>query len=348
MSFEMQTTAEILARLQADLVATGNAQSTVEGTFNADMLTANSKEFELSYAEMKLIIEAAFADTSWGEYLTMRAAEHGVVRKSATASQATLKISGTAGSSIISGSLFTTAEDLKFYTTAAAIIDATGSTTVLAECNEAGATGNVDAGTITAIPYSIPGVTAVTNELAATEGYNEETDAELLARFLLKVRTPATSGNKNHYLEWALSIAGVGNAKVIPLAYGNGTVKVIIVNDANTTASDTLISKVKDYIETVRPIGATVTVTSPTELTINVTATVTGTVSADTVKAAITSYFKTNGFSLSEVSIAQIGKIILDNGATDYSNLKINDSSSNIAITVDQIPAIGTVTLNAA
>jgi len=347
MSFEAQSEADILSRLKVNLTTALNGQSSVEGTFNSDMLTANAVEFEQAYAEMELMIEANFADTSWGQYLTSRAAEFGVIRKVATASVTTVKLTGDAGSSIIKGSLFSTAQDIKFYTTEVATIGIDGTVTVAAQCGTVGTVGNVEAGTIINIPYSIPGVTSVTNEAAATDGYDEETDAALLERYLLKVRTPATSGNEYHYQQWALSISGVGQVKVQSLWAGNGTVKVIIVDSDNATASSTLISNVAEYIESVRPIGATVTVTSPDPLAINIVADITGTANANAVKTAVNTYFKSTGFDSTYVSIAQIGKIILEtDGITDYSNLTLNDGTTNIIISDDQLPTCGAVNLN--
>lgn len=347
MSFEQQSTSDVLARLKTNLATTDNTATTVEGSFNADMLTANSIEFGQSYNEMNLMIEAAFADTSWGDYLTMRAAEFGVVRKEATAAVVDLTITGTVGATIIKGSLFATIEDLRFHTLSDVIVGSAGIVSVKSQCESTGEAGNVAAGMIIKIPYSIPGVTAVTNGQAATDGYTEETDAELLARYLLKIRTPATSGNTYHYQQWALSVPGVGQVKILPLWNGNGTVKVIIVDSDNATASSTLIQAVSNYIESVRPIGATVTVTSPEPLAINITADITGTGNIDTVKTAVNSYFQANGFSISYVSIARIGKILLDSGITDYDNLQINGQTENIKLTADQLPVCGAVTLNA-
>lgn len=349
MSFEQQSTSDVLTRLKEDLLKTNNTAAAVEGSFNGDMLTANSIEFAKAYNEMNLIIEAAFANTSWGDYLTMRAAEFGVIRKEATAAIVDLKIKGTAGSKIIKNSLFATASDIRFYTLNDAVISNNGYIITQAQCNIVGTSGNVDANTITKIPYSIPGVQSVVNEQSAHDGYDEETDEALLGRYLLKVRTPATSGNVYHYKQWALSIAGVGQCKVLPLWNGNGTVKVIMVDDNNNTASDDLIKKVADYIESVRPIGATVTVTSPVPFAINIEATIIGSGDTDKVKETVNNYFKNNGFGLEYVSVARIGKTLLDSGITDYDydTLKVNGSNEDITLNDDQLPVCGEVILNA-
>ncbi|MCY9218915.1 baseplate J/gp47 family protein, partial [Bacillus haynesii] len=77
------------------------------------------------------------------------------------------------------------------------------------------------------------------------------------------------SANKMHYKQWAEEVDGVGRAKVFPLWDGDGTVKIVITNAKMEPASDTLVDKVKDYIdpdpgkgEGQAPIGATVTVES--------------------------------------------------------------------------------------
>jgi uncharacterized phage protein gp47/JayE len=349
MSFEQQSQAAVLARLKANIATLKNTQSAIEGTFNGDILSANSMEFEKAYTEMNLLIQAAFADTAWGDYLTMRAAEMGVIRKTAVAAQVTITITGTTNTNIPAGSLFTTQTGLNFATTQAITIGSSGTADVLAACTATGAAGNVDAGTINKIPYSIPGVSSVTNATDATEGYNAETDTALLARYLLKTRTPATSGNKYHYEEWALAVPGVGQAKVLPLWDGNGTVKVLIIDSDNAIASDALIASTSAYIKTLQPIGATVTVVAPTALTINVTATITGEDVTTAFKTALATYFRTYGFNLSAVSIAKVGAILLSqDGITDYTDLTLNSGTTNIAIADDALPVMGTVTLNVA
>ena len=347
MSFEQQSKSDVLARLKVDLAAIDNTATKIAGTFNADMLTANSIEFGQAYNEMNLMIEAAFADTAWDDYLTMRAAEFGIIRKAATAATTILTISGTVGAPIPSGSIFATSTGLNFTITKDMTVGATGSVDVVGTCVNTGTVGNVDPETIIAIPYSIPGISAVTNQLAASGGTKEESDADLKARYFLKVRTPATSGNANEYKQWALSVPGVGQAKVHSIWNGNGTVKVLIVDANGVTATQTLLDAVTTYIESVRPIGATVTVASPAAYALDVYADIKGTADIATVTAAINTYLKSNGFTSTYVSVAQIGKVMLDTGIiTDYQNLIVGGSNNSVTLTEDQIPVCGKVTLN--
>ncbi len=362
--FEAQTRDTILARLReyyADVQ--GTDVSSVEGTFSFDTLAANAKEFEAAYAEMDLIVDAAFPQTSWGAYLDKQAeALAGIDRKAATAAVVVLTITGTAGVTVPAGSIFASTTGINFATDEAVEIGSGGTATVKATAQTTGTDGNVAAGTITEIPVTIYGVSAVTNAEAAYDGYAEETDAALLERLLFKVRQPATSGNVYHYIEWATAVSGVGAVKVLPLWNGNGTVKVIVVDSNTDTPSDDLLQSVRDAIADEAPIGATVTVVAPTTQTVNISLTCTeGTADADAIKTVLTKYFKGEVFGTDyenidalnadvTISYAQIGRIILDNsdttGVNDYSNLLVNDGTSNITVTAECLPVVGTVTIN--
>jgi uncharacterized phage protein gp47/JayE len=319
----------------------------IEGCFNADMLTANSIEFSRAYNEMNLIVEAAFADTSWNEYLTMRAKEAGVVRKDAAAAKVILKITGRKGSEIIKGSLFATAEDTRFHTTEDAIVEKDGTVAVKAECENTGPSGNVDPGTIIQIPYSIPGVLEVTNEAAAADGYDQESDADLKNRYLLKVRTPATSGNENHYKEWAMEVTGVGNAKVFSTWDGPNTVKIAIVNANGGIASEDLVKNTFEHIEEKRPIGAIVTVVTAKPKPIDISVKIDGVLDIKELEEKISAYFKTFSFNSGYVSVSKIGAYIIScANVTDYDNesLKLNGMKENVKLEAEELPVLGMIT----
>ena len=203
-----------------------------EGTFQYDALASNSIEFAKVEVELEELNKVAFADTSHGEYLTMIAKQYGVIRKEATKAIGVLTVKGTG--TIYAGATFATESGIQFTATENTDIKIRQ---IQIEAITAGNIGNVDAETIKVISVSIPGINNVINDAPTTGGYDEETDAELLDRYLFKVRNPATSGNKNNYELWAREIEGVGGARCIPLWKGNGTVKVVII-DANLNVAD--------------------------------------------------------------------------------------------------------------
>lgn len=348
--FEMETRKNILDRLkQYYTEIAGDKVNIIEGGFAWDTLSANSKEFEKAYAEMALIIEASFPQTSWGDWLTRKAEEHGIIRQEATNSSVILTITGQAGTTVQEGSLFSTNDGKNFLTVESKKIEDDGTVDIKAQSQDVGTNCNVDAETITKIPVSIYGVSAVTNKSPAYDGFDEETDEELLERLLFKVRQPATSGNKNHYVIWATNVEGVGGVKVLPLWNGNGTVKVIITDAKNEIASEDLIAKVQNYIDEQRPIGATITVVSPKPLNIDIGLKVTkGSGNPNEIKNVVNDFFKTTAFEREYVSYAQVGKVILEKTATgvqDYSDLTLNNKAENIALTDEQLPTVGQVYL---
>ena len=321
--------------------------SKIEGTFEYDVLSSNSIEFAKTEVELEQLWKASFIDTSWGEHLTSKTAELGVLRKAATKAIVILTIKGTPGRTVPKGSLFCTFDGFRFTTTEEGIVSSEGVVEVKAEAIKAGAVGNVAAETISSIPISIPGIESVNNEKSAYDGFDEESDESLRQRCLLKVRTPATSGNPYHYLQWALEVGGVGQAKVIPLWNGNGTVKVIIIDADNKTASSDLVKTTAEYIENKRPVGATVTVTSPEPLAIDISADIDGNVSSERVTADVNAYFRSNGFDIKKVTLARIGKILMDTGlVNDYEQLKLNGAEGSVYIGLDQLPVCGMVNLN--
>lgn len=347
--FEMETRKNILDRLkQYYTEIAGDKVNIIEGGFVWDTLSANSKEFEKAYAEMALIIEASFPQTSWGDWLTKKAEEHGIIRQEATSSSVILTVTGQAGTTVQEGSLFSTSDGKNFITVETKKIESIGTVDIKAQSQDVGTSYNVDAETITKIPMSIYGVSSVINKSAAYDGFDEETDEELLERLLFKVQKPATSGNPYHYVQWATEVTGVGGVKVIRLWNGPGTVKVIITDANNGIASEDLIEKVKNHIEEQRPIGATVTVVSLEPVKIDIELKVTsGTASIEGIKNAVNDYFKKNIFNATYVSYAVIGGIILNNSATtgvlDYTDLKINNNTENVPLTDEQMPTVNEV-----
>lgn len=342
--YEAREQSTILAELQQNVK---NAASSYEGTFTYDVLASNSIEFSKEEVELEQAYKAAFARSSWGEYLEMRAEEHGIFRKNAVRAVGTVTVSG--NGFVPLGSIFQTETGVSFRTTTAVTISKTGDISV--ECTMPGIAGNVAAKTITKIPMSISGISSVTNADAMHDGFDEEDDDSLFNRLLFKVRQPATSGNKNEYLQWATSVAGVGKAIVLPLWNGNGTVKVLLTDTNGNPASSDLQNKVLSYIESVRPIGATVTVAAPTIFNVKVAIKPldSKSASAAAIQNVINDYFSSHQFDNLRITCAMIGKMILEDsrcGVNDYESLTINGSATMVNVTAEQMAYCTEVSIN--
>lgn len=88
---------------------------------------------------------------------------------------------------------------------------------------------------------------------AAAGGTDAESDAALLARIRERVQRPPTSGNGYQYRQWAMEIPGVGNAKVVELPGGPGTVGVTLVDSNDRAPSEEIVEAVEAHIEEERP-----------------------------------------------------------------------------------------------
>lgn len=328
------------------------------GTFTWELYQASATEFEDIQMALDSGLDQAFAGTADLEHLKVMAFEdRGIVYKDATFASNPVKITGVQGAVLNIGDLVSN-ELVEYKILESKTIDSTGIVNVNVECTTAGSIGNTPVGTITKFPKSLQGINSVTNEVAFTNGYDEEGRESLLKRYYLEIQKPATSGNIHHYELWALSVEGVGAVKVKPTWNGGGTVKVVILNDNKEISTQELIDKTKAYIETQRPVNADVTVSTATEKSININCKIqlTKDYVLDSVKAEIeknlVAHFKEKAFVDQYIYYAEIGNIIFNTTGVnniDYTTFTINGAKDDI-ILLDtnqetEIAKVGTLTI---
>jgi uncharacterized phage protein gp47/JayE len=105
----------------------------------------------------------------------------------------------------------------------------------------------------------IPGITGAVTVITLTGGTDEETDDELRARVLQRIRNPPMGGDAADYEKWLLEYPGVTRAWCSPLEQGVGTTTLRFMMDdlrASTggfpSVSD--VASVQAFINTVRPV----------------------------------------------------------------------------------------------
>lgn len=310
-----------------------------EGSVIYDALAPAAYKLSEMYFNLNNFFDLVFADTAIDGFLDRRAAEQGITRNPATYAIRRIETSGPVDVGTRWGLNGTT------YIITVGI----SANTYKAQCEQVGTIGNHYSGELDTID-NLSGVTATLTDII-TSGQEEESNDILRKEFFVKAQTPRTSGNSYDYLAWALEVPGVGDAKVFPTWDGPGTVKVLIV-DSGMKVDETLEQAVYDHIEGVRPIGAEVTVVSPLEKEINVSADVvldgsrTFAEVSEAFSAGCTEYLKSTVFKTYSVSYARIGSVLLGTaGVEDYENLLVNGDTANISVLNDEIPTTGTLTL---
>lgn len=334
--FEDMTYENILADM---LSRVSNDVDKREGSVIYDALAPCAYQLSQTYFHLNNFLDLVSGDTAVGEYLDRVVADYGMTRKHAT--RAIRKVETTGAVSI--GTRW------GLNKTTYVLLAELSANVYSAECEQYGQIGNIYNGTLDNID-EVDGVTATLTDII-TSGDDEETDENLRERFYTQIQAPATSGNADNYKKWALEVPGVGDAKVFPLWDGNGTVKVLIV-DSNMAIDETLEQRVYDHIETVRPIGAAVTVSSPagTIISVNAEIILDGTKTIEDVVILFTKAFKdylqSTVFEAYSVSHAKIGSILLSTpGISDYTNLLVNGGTANINIGDTEMPIAGTIDL---
>lgn len=352
--------ARMLGRVPADLDKS-------EGSFFWDALAPAAYELFNSAVWAQEVLKRGFASTTFGSYLDLRCEEHGLSRRPAVKAAGQVTFTGRAGMTVPAGTRVATAADpvtntpsVEFETAGDIVLDAQGQGVADVTAVEAGASGNVAAGAVTIVVSSLSGMKAVANAAAMAGGADAESDESLLNRYWIKVRSPGTSGNKADYIQWAMSVPGVGGAQVEPLWDGPGTVKVVLLDGNKRAASPQVVAAVQESIaptdggDGLAPIGAKVTVEAATEVPISLsvsTITYASSTTLDAVKAAIEEgirdYLAQLAFTDPIVRYNRISAILLDlPSIVDFQNLLVNGGKSNLEMAPGQVAVPGTVTVS--
>ena len=244
--------------------------------------------------------------------------------------------------------------DLYNYTVNAFIGIEEGYYTYEIECETTGTAPNNVTGDLTPITDSPTDLTYAKVTECLIEGENETSDEDVRAAYYDYLNSNVEDGNVAQYKRWCDEYDGIGNSKIFPLWNGANTVKVSILSASNHKASDELVAEFQNYLDPgttgmgdgVAPIGAFVTVTTATEVPINVSADVTlasGYTNTTPINEALTEYFSTIAYSKTQVAYMNIGAVILGvEGVESISNLLVNGGTADINLGTEQIPVVGT------
>lgn len=344
-----------------------------QGAVIYDTLAPVAAELAQMNINIDIFLDQTYLLTASGKSLDARAADYGITRTPATKSIRRGQMLGTDGKGMVIpiGNRFSTpnaAGGLNFILTS----QMTEIGDCALTCETAGTAGNSYIGPLLPL-FAINNLADAQIISTLTPGEDEETDEHLRQRILDRINKKAYGGNVADYKEFTTAITGVGAVKVFPVWNGGGTVKLSIVDSEYNLVTTDFITQVQTTIDPVAnsglglgiaPIGHRVTVVTPVELKIDVSASLalrSGFTIAQVqplVEKSISSYLLTlrkqwaDSETLS-VFIARTYAAILEaQGVDNVTNLKINGSENDLTLTqtptLQQLPIMGGVTLTLA
>ena len=324
-----------------------------EGCDSAVRLYALAAELQSLLMQADWVLDQSFPQTAQGMYLDYHAETRGITRGAAEKAAGVIRFAAadkvTAACPIEKGTVCMTAEGVRFETTEDAAI-AVGSqwADVPARAVEAGAGGNVIAGTVTMLSAMPVGVVQCTNPAAFSGGCDAESDEALRGRVLASYQRLPNGANAAYYEQEAMRYPGVAAAKAVGRARGIGTVNVVIATHAGVPDA-ALLAAVETDLQKKREIAVDVKVLAPTIETVAVTAALKaapGYTFAE-VKAGAQSALETlftGGLLGKNVTTARLLTLLC--GVEGVENVHLTAPAADVAVDATELPMLGTVTLS--
>ena len=355
---------------------------TREGSMVQTSLGPTAWYLEGTYMALDQIQKNAYPATAVGASLDMIVQTRGLTRKQATAAVR----KGTFNTAVPSGAEFKTINgaDSQIFVVGEKISGSGTEYVYAMQCKDTGISGNNYSGNLLPITPEENLTSAVLGDIIMA-GTEEETDEALRSRFYETFDVAAFGGNISSYKNEILSIEGVGAVQVYPAWKGGGTVLCSILGDDLRPALPATVQKVQNIIcppedgssvpsadgYGIAPIGAAVTITTGTALTLNITCDIdfveTMPNGVETyknqIRQKIQEYLDTlckawgDAIKSHQITYAVtvyasriIYSILTIQDVVNVSNVKINGVSGDLKLTetsaLQQVPVLGTVVIN--
>lgn len=220
------------------------------------------------------IARQKFALTADGDSLDMHGAELGLSRRSATVSAGNAIFVASTPLTVADGSILARSDGMTYRVGAAGALAGPGSLTLPVVSEESGKTTIAVEGTSLSASTGIVGTATVAVGVGGlVGGADREGDESFRERILFRKRNVPQGGSAADYVMWASEVPGVTRVFVERLWAGPGTVRVFPLFDddyPSGIAPAGRITQVANFLETLRPAGAALTVSAPNPTVIDV------------------------------------------------------------------------------
>lgn len=275
MPFARPTLPELINRVITDI--SGRVTSVDSAVLRRSLLgvigQSEAGAVHMLYGYLDWIAKQSIIDKAEKEYLERWAAIWKVIRKTAGFASGQYALSGTAGATILDGTIVQRQDGVQYKVLGDSVFGG-GPLIVPILAIEAGEAGNFGAGLPIFLLSPIAGVQSTGTTATKIEGgVDVESDERLLARLLARIQQPPHGGADFDYEQWALEVAGVTRVWVYPLQMGAGTVTVLFVcdEDVSIIPSPAKVAEVQAYIDARAPVTAEVFVAAPIADALNMT-----------------------------------------------------------------------------
>ena len=312
-----------------------------------------------AYGSIDFLSKQILPDLAETVWLERHAYSWGLYRIKADFALGDAIFTGVSTTVIPAGTVVVSDEGEEYYTSIEGTI-AGGTATIQVEANEAGSASNKASGETLTLQSPITGVNDIctVDSGGITGGADEETDDELRARLLLRIKNPPAGGSASDYEQAGLAVSGVQNIYVYPnqdgLVATPGYVTVVVLGDSPKVPGAGILADVQTAVDAIKPVTATITVEPIDDVDVDLTISITPN-TAD-VQAAITanlnSYFNYGVDPGGDILISQIRDAIIAGGATDYSITAYSvdgtpvSPPADVALSDFEFPIEGTFTYN--
>ena len=361
--FEDRTTENLKKETLAEIEpATG--VSSMAGSYADATVGPLCQAVSRLYKALPGVLSMLFVDESSGRFLDLVGGDYfDLTRREGTKARCSVTLTGKAGTVVNAGTVFLTAEGLEFVLLSAVTIGAAGTALGELEAAEVGSAYNIQPDSLTQMYVNLTGLESYKNS-QGEGGTDRESDLALYTRIDEARKRPDTSGNGWDYRSWALEVPGVGEAKVVELPQGPGTVGVTVIDSNYQTAAEEILEAVRANIQAKRPVGPAVTVDTAGEVEITVSAAVT--VSGTTpgaVQAELESRLKDYLAQLVRGKYQKIyygpeedgpysliynrvlALLLSIEGVENFSALTVNGTTADVILQADQVPVLKEVSV---
>lgn len=286
--------------------------------------------------------------TCEGPALSEWASAFGVPRRPAAYASGSVTFTGTVGSTIGAGVKVRRADGQEY----AVLVGGTfigGTLTLTVEAVLAGNAGDADAGTTLLLSSPVAGVQtgAVVAAGGLSQGADAESDSDLRARLLERLRVPPSSGSPSDFVRWARSVPGVTRAWAFRDLSQLGSVDVCFAtdNEASPIPTPSKVAEVQAVLNANAPLQSRPVAFAPAAKPINFSI---DDLQPDTaavrlaIEAALRQLLVRVGAPGQPLRLSHCREAI-SNAPGERDHVLVSPAA-NVAVTTGELPVLGVVT----